>query len=1095
MVALEKAFTILRPFGVSAAQAHAWAAAELTFAETESIKQALTLAYDQGQWLDVMAGIQDELRTLKRDALLGCLLDNLSSDDPYDVYRHYLIDPEMDPCAHASRIVEAHAAVQLFAQRILLNLEPPLSFPREDAEGWQWRKNYRIWEAARKVFLYPENWIEPELRDNKSVFFKEFEDGLLQDEVTFETAERLYREYLYKLDQVSRLEIMGMYQDEETNVLHVFGRSKEISQLYYYRRWEDRARWTPWERVELDIQGDHLIPIVYNGRLYLFWPEFKVTPIPEEEIPEEEVIDSGQLDVLMGAIEALKTQLQNIENDLSDDFGFGAFTRKGVEDMLDMLKEEQADPDLIQLLNDWLIIDTQIALKQDELDALEQALPDQVEIPPKYEIELGMSWSQYQNNAWQPKTLSKQKAAFESPYDQSKHYFTGWVNRLNQLRIGLHTITQERSTVGEPIKTPVGYFYFDECGAELLFNGQKPYAPGGEVYLAGSYQRFQYWDSFIAETFELEITEDDRTSIRPILGTVPMGVVKLHYAHQYGLGGAVASPFFFSDTQRTYFARLVGSLVFGGSAFDSVSASLMRSKSATAGMRKKSGRTAIPGSVSEQFAVGNDYYGGVNDEIISRAGLSQAFVSISAQQIDSLADTLADDNDPKFIPPIDDFSIDKINQSSYLFTRFYHPYTCLFLKQLSRYGIEGLLNPDPEWDEDSENLYRQLTPLESFDFEKEYLPDHWVDDHYPIEEIDFDHDSPYGSYNWELFFHIPLLVATRLMQNQRFSEARRWFNYIFDPTHTGGQAPSRFWKIRPFYEEQLKGPTETLQELMDLLEQGSYPIEQQVDDWGTDPFNPHAIARLRMAAYMKTTVMKYVDCLIAEADQLFTIDSRETINEAAQLYLLAAEILGEKPTLLPAQEAGILTANLLLGRINIDIDWSQWNPLDALNSLFPARLSGGGFSRASQAIMADTSINAQGATTSYDTLLSFCIPHNEKLYGYWDIGGRPALQDSPLHEHRRDSAAAAPLCPADRSRFVGQGQRRRVGHRRHSEFDSTNPCRITVSATCCKRRWNFAEKCAAWETSSCLLWRKRTPRGCRCCEARMRLLSCKSFAM
>jgi ABC toxin N-terminal region/ATPase family associated with various cellular activities (AAA) len=29
---------------------------------------------------------------------------------------------------------------------------------------WQWRKNYRIWDANRKIFLYPENWIEPELR-------------------------------------------------------------------------------------------------------------------------------------------------------------------------------------------------------------------------------------------------------------------------------------------------------------------------------------------------------------------------------------------------------------------------------------------------------------------------------------------------------------------------------------------------------------------------------------------------------------------------------------------------------------------------------------------------------------------------------------------------------------------------------------------------------------------------------------------------------------------------------------------------------------------------------------------------------------------
>ena len=28
---------------------------------------------------------------------------------------------------------------------------------------WVWRKNYRIWDANRKIFIYPENWLEPEL--------------------------------------------------------------------------------------------------------------------------------------------------------------------------------------------------------------------------------------------------------------------------------------------------------------------------------------------------------------------------------------------------------------------------------------------------------------------------------------------------------------------------------------------------------------------------------------------------------------------------------------------------------------------------------------------------------------------------------------------------------------------------------------------------------------------------------------------------------------------------------------------------------------------------------------------------------------------
>jgi hypothetical protein len=30
---------------------------------------------------------------------------------------------------------------------------------------WEWEMtNYRVWEADRKVFLYPENWMEPEMR-------------------------------------------------------------------------------------------------------------------------------------------------------------------------------------------------------------------------------------------------------------------------------------------------------------------------------------------------------------------------------------------------------------------------------------------------------------------------------------------------------------------------------------------------------------------------------------------------------------------------------------------------------------------------------------------------------------------------------------------------------------------------------------------------------------------------------------------------------------------------------------------------------------------------------------------------------------------
>ena len=67
------------------------------------------------------------------------------------------------------------------------------------------------------------------------------------------------------------------------------------------------------------------------------------------------------------------------------------------------------------------------------------------------------------------------------------------------------------------------------------------------------------------------------------------------------------------------------------------------------------------------------------------------------------------------------------------------------------------------------------------------------------------------------------------------------------------------------------------------------------EKWRENPFNPHLIARLRLVAYQKAAVMKYLDNLIAWGDSLFGRDTIETVNEATQLYILAANILGPRP--------------------------------------------------------------------------------------------------------------------------------------------------------------------------------------------------------
>jgi hypothetical protein len=67
--------------------------------------------------------------------------------------------------------------------------------------------SYRVWEANRKVFLHPENWIEPELRDHKSEIFRNFESDLLQSELGHSQAVEAFGKYLDKLIEISHLKV------------------------------------------------------------------------------------------------------------------------------------------------------------------------------------------------------------------------------------------------------------------------------------------------------------------------------------------------------------------------------------------------------------------------------------------------------------------------------------------------------------------------------------------------------------------------------------------------------------------------------------------------------------------------------------------------------------------------------------------------------------------------------------------------------------------------------------------------------------------------------------------------------------------------
>jgi hypothetical protein len=324
------------------------------------------------------------------------------------------------------------------------------------------------------------------------------------------------------------------------------------------------------------------------------------------------------------------------------------------------------------------------------------------------------------------------------------------------------------------------------------------------------------------------------------------------------------------------------------------------------------------------------------------------------------------------------------SNTRYGFQTFYHPYVCALINTLNREGPEQMLSRELQL------APHQFVPggvsATPFSFQAVYGPStDLVAQPHPTEEMDFSFSGAYSAYNWELFFHAPLLVADRLSKNQRFEEATQWFHYIFNPTDVSGQpAPQRYWQTKEFFEKTPEDyQQERLGSLFNLLARGNelrqktnlapeeqkdlqrlLDLEASIKAWRDQPFKPHLVARMRTTAYQKAVVMKYIDNLIAWGDQLFRRDTLESLNEATQLYVLAADILGPRPVeIAPRFSPQVQTYNSLTERLD-----GFSNALVEIEDFIPVDPEPGG------------NIPEQQPPT----LLFFCLPKNDKLLRYWD---------------------------------------------------------------------------------------------------------------
>jgi hypothetical protein len=901
-----------KKLGVPLESAIRWTKDKLSFQDSQEIKQALKSKYGNDEWLAITQPMQDKLRDTKRDALVNYILSN-SGANPWktsnELHSYFLVDVEMSHCQPSSRIVQANSAIQLFIQRCLMNLEPKVvadSGADQDWLQWKWMQQYRLWEANRQVFLYPENWIEPELRLVKSTFFKDLENDLQQNEVTKDSAEAAFNKYLEQLDAVARLEVKGMWYQDDNSTLHVIARTYGGDpKLYYYRTLVDNSRWTPWVKIDLDIKSDHIVPVVFNKRIYLFWAVFSEKSDDVDTVPIPHAGDSYS-----------------------------------------------------------------------------------VQKPSKY-WQIQMAFSEFRNGKWSPKKVSEEMIDRIYMYSGSGYKYPFFPDKPDFVFIpvdlpNVPALLAESDTKG-------GSFI-----KNLLLDLENNNSIQINCYTYNDSSGKGYYS--LRGTFELDpcrgypvLTENNY--VYPLLrlfdrsgwnNQLDSENVSYDYPGQdaLSLGGGVIlgqTPDVFRNTiplQMDFFDKLLYVIFY-----------MMYENKANAGgynMYSSIGDRGIPttiGTFMPFFYQDKKRTFFVAPEITNNAGfeffysnLEELFIAIFEKNTQKLQEILAT------------FPTDGNLEWMLHFISFYHPYTCFFMRQLFSKGIEGFMSRETQL---KGNI--AYDPTATFNFGDTYAPSaivytdkpktypNGVTDPtpgYPKEEVDFDLAGGYSFYNWELFFHAPLMIAERLSTNHQFEEASRWFNFIFNPTDSSSNpAPQKYWVTKPFFTttnpDYLK---QRIENIMLLTNTDSDAGEKKkltdaVKAWRKNPFQPHAIAETRTVAYQKTVIMKYLDHLIAWGDYLFTQDTMESVNQATQLYMLAEEILGPKPQIIPPAYE---TPDENFYQLEKNLDTFS-NALVDIENLLPL-----------QQIKGYKGVEPSDPKFPRLETLYFCIPNNSKLLTYWD---------------------------------------------------------------------------------------------------------------
>ena len=234
----------------------------------------------------------------RRSALLEYCIGQASSmgysfvKTPADMLELLRIDPLDTYAVKSSKVAEGTSCAQQYINAVYRKLEVGFDthrFPSTDLEQWQLYNNYPDWAAVQLITLYPENYINPFVRQRKTSLFKNLENDLNQTRLNADSVQAALQNYLQVFEQTCDLDVISCYMDGVTPSranYYFVGRQRVQPFQYFWRKAEieltpsctavNPAAWGEWQPVEIQPANRVLDmrPVFWNGRLCLVWAEW-----------------------------------------------------------------------------------------------------------------------------------------------------------------------------------------------------------------------------------------------------------------------------------------------------------------------------------------------------------------------------------------------------------------------------------------------------------------------------------------------------------------------------------------------------------------------------------------------------------------------------------------------------------------------------------------------------------------------------------------------------------------------------------------------------------------------------------------------------